>query len=102
MESSLQRKIKKALEAQGCWVVKIDPPPVGIPDLLVVYAPGRHFWLEVKTPKGMVSPNQRKFHQYMERKYSEAAHVVRDSKQALDILSLYASKESSPSDRKAA
>lgn len=83
-ESRLQLQIKKRLESLGCLVIKQEPPPVGLPDLLVVYAPGRHFWLEVKTPTGRVSPAQKAYHKWLEQR-GEVVHVVKSVEDAEKI-----------------
>lgn len=84
IESRLQTTIKNALEALGCIVIKVDPPPVGVPDLLVIYAPNQHFWLEVKTPTGRLSPPQIAYHKLLRLKH-ESVSVVRSKKEALAV-----------------
>lgn len=59
-ESSLVARIVAALKKRGAWVVKLHGGPLqqaGLPDLLVLHL-GQVTFLEVKTPKGIVSPLQ--------------------------------------------
>ena len=91
-ESALQQQIRKALK---CLVFKMEPPPVGVPDLLVVYAPGKHIWLEVKTPTGKVTPKQKAYHEKL-RKQGERVYVVRSKEEAISIVQ--ASKDSCSED----
>lgn len=100
-ESRLQTNIKKALESEGCFVVKTDPPPKGLPDLLVVYSPGKHFWLEVKTAKGILSPPQKAFHRFIKDNHDETVYVVRSKTEALEILSLHTPERCSEVDSQA-
>lgn len=95
LESRLQASIKRALESLGCLVFKVDPPPVGVPDLLVVYTPGKHFWLEVKTPTGRLSKPQIAYHKLLALR-NEPVSVVRTKDEALSVYKQFTqlSKES--------
>lgn len=62
-ETVIQREVKKILEADGWFVVRIHQSlgsTAGIADL-VAMADGRTVWVEVKTPKGRQSPAQKLF-----------------------------------------
>lgn len=59
-EKTIVAKIKKHLEQQGFWVVKLHGSPfatAGLPDLLALKA-GRAWFFEVKGPDGVVSKLQ--------------------------------------------
>ena len=52
-EAALVTKIKKALEKEGCWVLKVHGGPyqqAGVPDLIAC-CEGAFLALEVKVPK---------------------------------------------------
>jgi hypothetical protein len=87
-ESYLQSQIKKALEAINCLVIKTDPPPIGLPDLLVSYAPGRHIWIEVKTPTGKLSKAQIAYHAYLRKNYQETVYIARSVEEAINQIEL--------------
>ena len=58
LESAIQTKIKKKLEADGWTVVKLIKTSMnGIPDLLAL-KDGCCQFIEVKQPKGVLSPIQ--------------------------------------------
>lgn len=58
-ESDIQHKIIKHLESRGAYVVKIiAASKAGVPDLLACYK-GKFIAIEVKKPKGVVSPLQK-------------------------------------------
>jgi Holliday junction resolvase len=58
MESKIQTKIKKKLEAEGYLVVKLIKTSMnGIPDLMALKN-GKTIFIEVKTDKGVISPLQ--------------------------------------------
>lgn len=59
-EYRIVQKIKKYIRSRGGWVVKIHGGPYqdpGTPDLLVCYR-GEFLAIEVKTPRGVASPEQ--------------------------------------------
>ena len=85
IEARIQRAICQALKQHGCLVYKMEPPPTGLPDLLIVYAPGQHFWIEVKQPGNYPSPVQRAYHQYM-REFGEKVYVCRNTTGAIEAL----------------
>ena len=75
-EGDIQRAITKALEARGAKVYRMNASrggrqqrafnPPGTPDLFVVERK-RHYWIEVKTPGGKVSPIQEAQHADLKR-----------------------------------
>ena len=59
-EYCIVQKIKKYIRSRGGWVVKIHGGPYqdpGTPDLIVCYR-GKFLAIEVKTPRGVASPEQ--------------------------------------------
>lgn len=81
-ESVIQAAIIKALKAEGHYVVNVVVAGVaGTPDLLVC-AHGRFIALEVKTPKGRVTPMQVVQNNLVE-KAGGAGFVVRSVADAL-------------------
>jgi Holliday junction resolvase len=59
-ESTIQRKIIKALTASGHYVIKlIQTNKNGIPDLLVIKPRGEVYFIEVKSESGKLSPLQK-------------------------------------------
>lgn len=84
-EARLQTSIKKALESIDCIVQKIQPPPVGVPDLLIIYEPGKHFWGEVKTPTGQLSKAQQAYHHLLRLKH-ENVYTIRSVEYALKLV----------------
>ncbi len=101
-ETVLQKQIVEAIRAHGLWVVRVagqgtlqhvgkgqavlkQSEMAGFPDLLVLGPEGTAVWLEVKTPKGKVSPLQRS---RIERLgiLGHHAGVVRSVEQALAML----------------
>jgi len=59
LESGIQTKIKKKLEADGWFVIKLIKTSVnGIPDLMALKN-GETMFIEVKRPKGVLSSIQK-------------------------------------------
>jgi hypothetical protein len=58
LEANIERPSCEWLRAQGCDVFKLGQD--GVPDRLVIYAPGRHYWLEFKRPGGTLTAAQKK------------------------------------------
>jgi len=58
-EGQIQSKRIKQLEADGYYVIKLmKTNKNGIPDLLALKSNEAPFFIEVKTPKGVLSPLQ--------------------------------------------
>lgn len=85
IEARIQRNIRATLKQHGCLVYKMEPPPTGVPDLMVIYAPGQHFWIEVKQPGNYPSPVQRAYHQYL-NEFGETVYVCRNTTGAIEAL----------------
>lgn len=56
-EAGIERHACRLLDALGWWHPKMGTE--GWPDRLVVWAPGRHFWIEFKQPDGSLTAAQR-------------------------------------------
>ena len=64
LESAHQTKVQKYLQKEGFKTVNlISTNRPGIPDLLILIGNWRHFWIEMKKPKGSVTPALQKFMQ---------------------------------------
>lgn len=50
LESSIERRVVEALEADGAVVLKMGYE--GYPDRLVLIGDGEHYWIEFKRPGG--------------------------------------------------
>ena len=87
LESAIQRKIIKAIEELGCYVVKVmvaNRP--GCPDLLVCYR-GAFYGMEVKNETGKPSKLQLYHGELIERSGGKFG-VVRSVLDALKLLGL--------------
>ena len=87
-EATLKRRIKAALEGQGCVVYPQPATPLGVtgrPDLIICAPRGRYLALEVKTEHGRLSPAQE--HQLARiNAAGGVARAVRSVEQALSCL----------------
>jgi Holliday junction resolvase len=76
LESGLQKIIIKKLRACGILAMKFDSTSTsGVPDLICI-GPGGVFFIEVKTPRGVVSEIQKDVHREM-RAFGAHVYVVR-------------------------
>jgi len=93
-ETALSKSIQDALKALGFWVLRIPAGQYkgaggsrvhvaekGCPDLLVVGVG----WLEVKTPKGALSPEQVAWHAKAEARGVRVA-VVTSAREAAEVV----------------
>lgn len=94
-ETALSRSIRLALESAGHWVIRVQSGmlPVqkggrvyhvhcaepGTPDLFVV---DLGIWIEVKTARGRLRPEQKIWHEKAARRFVRVA-VVRSVREAL-------------------
>jgi hypothetical protein len=102
IETRIQRLIVTALQAKGLWVVRIagqgtvqmtargagvlkKSEMAGFPDLLVLGPEGLTAWLEVKAPKGRLSPIQKSRHARLQA-LGHCVAVVRSADEALKVL----------------
>jgi hypothetical protein len=100
-EAAVQIAIKNRLALYGCVCVSIPNEGKrsaiagramkatgmmpGFPDLIVMQRPGRIAFLEVKAPKGRVSPAQERAHELLDRLGFHVA-VVRSQDEAVEQL----------------
>lgn len=84
-ESRIQASIVAAYKRAGVTVIKQPGPPVGVPDLLILIGDSRHFWIEVKTLSGQLSPQQKSFHRRLQ-KQGDQVFVCRSRDEAIKIL----------------
>lgn len=85
---SNQAEIKAALLAVGCSVQLIEGAngQAGVPDM-VVGVRGHNYLLEIKRPKGKLSPKQAAWHQA----WRGQVHKVETVEEALAVVGLLAS-----------
>lgn len=76
-----EREISKALFLAGCSVVALDE--AGVPDLLVGIR-GKNYLLEVKGPRGKLTPAQEKWHHI----WGGQATIVHSVDEALEAVGL--------------
>jgi Holliday junction resolvase len=63
LESTIQSKAVKVLEKKGWVVIRLKATSVsGWPDLICLKEPNRCIFIEMKRPKGKVSPMQQMKH----------------------------------------
>lgn len=104
-ETALSRTIRKGLTQLGYWVIRVQSGIIeakpykgkkrfihcaepGTPDL---YLPGINIWLEVKTPKGRLSPEQKRWHARAQAEGARVA-VVRSLDESLDVVRMWATE----------
>jgi hypothetical protein len=98
-ETALSKSIRKGLTQLGIWVVRVQSGIIeakpykgkkrfihcaepGTPDLL---CPSLALWLEIKTPKGRLSPVQKQWHARAQREGVRVA-VVHSLAEALEVV----------------
>lgn len=83
-ESDIQREIVEQLRLRGALVFRMNAgrgrqnqrlAPPGTPDLLCI-EPHRRRWIEIKTPAGKLSQDQKAMHERLEQ-YGEEVIVAR-------------------------
>jgi hypothetical protein len=101
LETALSRSIRAALARVDCWTIRVQSgviPAVyngrkrfihcaepGTPDLICLNPIG---WLEVKTPNGKLSAEQKSWHARAAKAGVRVA-VVHSVKEALEVVSLW-------------
>lgn len=82
---ALQTKIVAELRQSNCTVISLAQLGGGVPDLLV-FSPTTqtYFLLEVKSPKGTLTPAQQKWH--LENRHLPRVFVVRSVQEALAVV----------------
>ncbi len=78
-----QKDIVAALRLAGCSVTSLATVGKGCPDLLVGYE-GQNYLLEVKGPRGVLTPDQEDWH----GDWCGSVSIVRDVEQALNAVGL--------------
>lgn len=89
-ETKLQNKIRKSLEDNGAWVIKIHGSPFtkkGTPDLLICYR-GYFIGMEIKTPGNESNTTELQDYQLKEiKKAGGVAVVISSVEKANKVLS---------------
>ena len=75
-------EIRDSLRACGYQVIDLSAVGHGIPDLLVVSKTGQIVLIEVKAPKGRMTPAEDKFH----AEFNGPLAVVRSVEAALQVM----------------
>lgn len=65
-ESAIEKYLGQRVKAMGGLSVKLSPTILGIPDRLVVLPGGRHYFVELKQPRGRLSEIQKEIHRRLE------------------------------------
>lgn len=60
-EASLQTYVTRLAKRKGCLVLRLRPPPAGVPDLLLIAPDGRVVFLELKSRRGRLRAAQQQF-----------------------------------------
>jgi hypothetical protein len=83
-EHHVERGVLKALEEVGCICIKVGQ--YGWPDRLIIYAPGRCLWFEIKPPdRARLDPKQ-KIRRDQLRKRGHEVYIVTSPRQALALV----------------
>ena len=61
-EKRVEQELSRSVKNIGGWRVKILPSVAGLPDRLVLFPDGRIFFVELKSPTGVLSPRQHVIH----------------------------------------
>jgi hypothetical protein len=61
LESAVSARCRRWVEAQGGYFLKLNPPPKGIPDRLLILPGGAVALVEVKAPGQQPTPLQREW-----------------------------------------
>jgi hypothetical protein len=90
LECHIENRGRKLLKAAGCVTKKEGQD--GWPDVIVFYAPRRHYWLEFKQPDGSLTVAQVQRIPKM-RRSGESVYVI-DT--AADVLATLAQERAKP------
>lgn len=95
-ETAIQKEIMDYLRARGCLVYRMNAgiiklgrrtihlAPAGTPDLLVLNRYGNTTWIEVKTPDGKLSRDQRAMQAELESRNQDVI-TVRSVEEVMEI-----------------
>lgn len=85
LEKSIEQDFKNAIKNVGGLAWKfVSPSQVGVPDRVVLYK-GRAYFVELKRPKGILSPVQKLVFSIMKRHGFDVS-VVRNQKDIEDFV----------------
>jgi hypothetical protein len=83
--TSVEQPLVKGCEMLGWVAVKLGWD--GWPDRQVIWAPGRHFWVETKTQSGRLTPAQKVRIEWLVRR-GETVFIPASRPEVIDLLSL--------------
>lgn len=83
--TSVEQPVVECCEALG-WVAKKDGQE-GWPDRQILWAAGRHFWVETKTEKGRLTPAQKVRIEWL-RKRGETVFIPRSRAEVRELFRL--------------
>jgi len=83
LERTIEGLACSLLKSRGCLTPKMGTE--GWPDRLVIWAPGRHFWIEFKKPGGSLTPAQ-KVRIPLLRKSGEEVFIIDSALGAVALL----------------
>jgi len=85
-EAAIEAYLVKRVHALGGEIRKVSwPGHRGAPDRLVMFKRGRLFWIELKTPRGTLSPLQVREHTRL-RLMGQKIFIVRSKSEVEDCL----------------
>lgn len=85
LEKGIEQAARRAAERRGLLLWKLRPTVAGMPDRVLIAPGGRVVWIEFKTPKGRVRPEQRKVLDSL-RALGHDARVVRSTEEFNRVL----------------
>jgi Holliday junction resolvase len=85
LEKSIEASFVRKIKARGWLSIKLDASRLtnGWPDRLVLLPGGVHVFIELKTPKGKVTPLQAHKHQQL-REFGHTVFVSRSADEAIE------------------
>jgi len=84
-EAGLHRACAALAGGRGAWLVKLLPSVTGLPDALLVSVE-RIALVELKTPRGRLSPRQRAVFRRLWEDYGIEVHIVRTPAEFTKLL----------------
>lgn len=85
-EAKLQQKVIQLFKQHDILSFKTDSTSTrGWPDLTVIYPSGAVIFIEMKTPRGVLSPDQLRVHALL-RKQKGVVYVIRSIEEAQDLI----------------
>ncbi len=85
-ERSIEAACVRYAKSKGCIVLKLRPPPRGVPDRLFLLPKGRVWFVEFKRPDGRMTGSQMALYLRLssERYHIDVCRTVEHFRQALD------------------